>query len=201
MRPMTPMLDRRFGRLKVIAWDRINKWGAHYWLCLCDCGEKRIVPGFRLRRGSTKSCGCLQKQLVKERSTTHGKRHHPIYYIWRSMLSRCSRPMATDYSRYGARGIKVCKRWQKFENFYADMGDRPVGPKNTLDRIDNEKGYSPRNCRWASHAEQARNTSTTRLITFKGRTLCIAEWAREYGIRYSSMQYRLRRHGSVEIPR
>lgn len=122
---------------------------------------------------------------------THGKTRTPIHDAWRGMRSRCSNPNIKSYKDYGARGIKVCKRWDKFENFYKDMGDKPT-PQHTLDRINNEKDYKPSNCRWATRAEQNLNTRRNTFLTYKGVTQTLVEWGKETGINRHLISSRLR---------
>jgi hypothetical protein len=112
------------------------------------------------------------------------------------MKQRCLNPKAKDYARYGGRGITVCKRWLVFENFYADMGDCPEGL--SLEREKNHQGYSLRNCRWATPAEQQHNTRLNVNLTVKGETMCMAAWARKRGINYKTLKTRVRRGWSVE---
>jgi hypothetical protein len=117
----------------------------------------------------------------------------PTYRIWRDMKSRCSNPNRKDYRYYGGRGIKVCERWLEFSNFLADMGERPEGL--TLERKDNNLGYSKENCRWATRAEQNLNSRNNRNITYAGKTLCIRQWALNLGIREATIRNRLDRLG------
>ena len=155
------LCGRRFRRL-VAQWpagrDK-TKPPRTCWLCLCDCGNLLIVPTGRLTSGNTKSCGCLKPQRISEVKTTHGHTagglQSPTYRSWYSMLARCYRPSSSRYYAYGHLGIKVCERWRTFENFLADMGERPPG--KTLDRINPYGHYDPSNCRWATDLEQARN--------------------------------------------
>lgn len=111
-----------------------------------------------------------------------------IYDVWVAMRARCNNPRDRGYPRYGARGITVCPEWSSFDQFLADMGLPPEG--HSLDRIDNDKGYSPDNCRWADAATQRRNTSKTVLITYQGKTQCLKDWAAELGLSYTMLRRR-----------
>jgi hypothetical protein len=146
------LTGKRFGRWLVLALHpgRSRFGEGARWHCRCDCGGERIVRGFSLRSGRSKSCGCFSRF-----TTRHGLSRTRTYRVWQGIKQRCFNPQAKHYSYYGGRGITVCERWLIFENFYADMGDPPPGL--SLDRIDNNGNYEPGNCRWATAAEQLAN--------------------------------------------
>lgn len=138
--------------------------------CRCDCGNIRVVMGIHLYNGHTRSCGCLHQ--------THGMSNTPEYNVWIDMIQRCTNLKKADYENYGGRGIAVCRRWLKFENFYEDMGERPK--ELTLERIDNNKGYFPDNCKWGTKTEQARNQRVSRRSKTGVRGVCWNKQVEKY---------------------
>jgi hypothetical protein len=166
--------NQRFGRLLAIEPTGEKRWGVTIWRCICDCGAEKTAAVNSLKSGLVQSCGCLLSETARKRKTTHGMYKTPVYQSWDSMIQRCTNPATKKFSDYGGRGIAVCERWLAFENFYADMGDRPEG--HTLDRINVNGNYEPGNCRWATAKQQSRNKRTTKLseeIALRVRTLYI----------------------------
>jgi hypothetical protein len=166
------------------------------WICTCSCGNTCEVTTSQLRTGKTRSCGCLRAEKAAT-VITHGQArrnsHTRSYRIWRSLLKRCYKPDSPYYARYGERGIEVDPRWFTYEGFYADMGDCPEGM--SLERLHNDRNYWRGNCVWATQTTQMRNTSVNRLITWQGRTKCVAEWAELYNITQSLLWQRVYRLG------
>lgn len=153
------MAGKRFGQWSVTGFAGLDRNKRALWSCRCDCGRQEDVGGKNLRRGQTKSCGCLLSQTTSFVQLS-GARSLPVpmigsYRSWRSMIIRCTNPKHDKFKFYGARGITICSRWRTFENFFADMGSRPVG--KTLDRRDNDGNYEPGNCGWATQKEQCAN--------------------------------------------
>lgn len=182
---------KRFGRLLVIKEMPISSLLIRIrWKCLCDCGNVTTAVSQSLISGAIKSCGCLKNELSKERCTKHGKSGTNTYKIWQGMVGRCCNKNNTNYHRYGGRGISVCERWKVFENFLEDMGERPI--KLELDRIDNSKGYSKENCRWATTRQNCRNTRKNTFIEYNGESRCLSEWSEITGIYKSTLMYRLK---------
>jgi hypothetical protein len=169
MRKAKDLTGQRFGRL--IALEPTKKrtsYGSVVWCCLCDCGNECFVSAGALQKENTKSCGCLARNLLIKRNTVHRMSKTRIYKIWISMIQRCENPKDKAYKRYGGRGISVCERWHKFENFYKDVGDPPES--KSLDRWpDNDGKYEPLNFRWATPEMQAANRRPTSCGPMKQR--------------------------------
>lgn len=180
-----------FGVLTVI--DCVGTYdGNAHWSCRCSCGCLVVARGDHLRRGATRSCGAsaCRKPWRKTGIGSRGNLSRSTeYVIWNGIVHRCTNPNYEGYRNYGARGIKVCDRWLDFQNFLADMGERPAGM--SIDRIDNDGDYCPENCRWATQKEQARNTRSIRLIEHRGRTQPLSAWCEELGLPTSTLKNRL----------
>lgn len=177
-KPIKDRTGQRYGKLVAISMERGISHHMH-WLCQCDCGKRIIVSGDNLRTGNTASCGCSR--------IVHGKSKTAVHHAWRQMFQRCENPKDAAYHNYGARGITIDSRWRDFEIFYADMGDRP-DPKMTVERIDNEKGYGPTNCKWATRKEQLNNRRGNLMIEAFGKRQSITRWAEEYAMPTSTIK-------------
>lgn len=155
----TPIFaGERFGKLVTVAKIKGSRENPTRWKCLCDCGNKTsVVSGsLRSRNRGTKSCGCEgSRTRIGDVRKTHGMSNTKAHMKWKGMLRRCSNPNDISFKNYGARGIRVCERWRKFENFFADVGEPPPGL--SLERIDNDGHYEPSNCKWATQKEQMNN--------------------------------------------
>jgi hypothetical protein len=198
----------RFGQLTALSFVRRNQISQAIWSVRCDCGQENEVPANRLLRGGAKSCGCLRIKRTKEARTTHGDtvngRRSAEYRAWCHIKTRCYNQKDKRYPQYGGRGITVCQRWlDSFEAFLSDMGLRPSS-KHSINRIDNDGNYEKHKetgelqCHWATKKEQARNTSTTREVKFRGRTMALAEAAELAGISYALAHMRLDRGWDIE---
>lgn len=188
-RKLTTIVGKKFGLLRVLNERRIKEGlgkSKFQVLGLCVCGTEKWVEERNVRRGLVKSCGyCANK--------THGKSKTPEYAVWRAMIDRCRLPSHPAYKNYGGRGITVCKRWEKFENFFEDMGQQPFKGAS-IDRIDNNKGYSLTNCRWANAATQSSNRRDNRFLTIDGIIDTVSNWSKKSGVRHNTICYRLE-HG------
>lgn len=182
-----------FGFLTIVRlFGSIDK--RYHWVARCVCGKEIVVLGkdlTRKRGPSPTSCGCMTKELKAMLMGTHRMSKHPAYAVWRSMLARCLRPNHYAYHNYGGRGITICESWQKdFSNFWDDMG-ATYKPGLTLDRIDNNLGYNPNNCRWVTREVQANNIRRNRLISTPHGIMTAAQAAKRFKIKISTLYYRL----------
>jgi hypothetical protein len=200
LKPRQDITGRRFGRLVADSLSCKDKYGNYSWECTCDCGKSKKVFACNLKSGKTQSCGCLQKEAMVGILTKHGqsKRGHrsKTYTSWASMMSRCYNINNSRYAWYGGRGIKVCDRWHKFEDFYNDIGDIPKGL--TLDRSDNEGNYEPNNWRFSTQREQCNNKRNTVILKHNGESRSLSHWADILGISKQVLWLRRKRWGDVE---
>ncbi len=180
------IIGKRFGGLVAIRPVALNKWGKYIWEFKCDCGKKfTIAPNQK----KTISCGCLTSELLRQNSTKHGLSKTREYRIWTNMKTRCTNPIHINWETYGGKGIRYCERWEKFENFFSDMGKCPEGM--SIERKDNDGNYEPKNCLWATSKQQGNNKSTNHLLTYNGKTQTMSQWAEELGVKKSTINSRV----------
>lgn len=189
---------QRFGRLTLVEKAQERRYNETWWVCRCDCGQAITARQLFLKRGNTRSCGCIRKEQCRERTQTHGMTNTPEYHVWCGMKKRCNDPKDSHYHRYGGRGIRVCERWARsFEHFIADMGRRPTW-RHSLDRIDGDGDYAPENCRWATPKQQGSRTSRVQHLTVDGVTRNLSEWAEQVGGTRTIIRKRLARGWSLK---
>lgn len=205
MKQVIDLTGKTFGKLTVLHLSDDYIRGKARWLCRCECGQTTVAFACNIVHGHTTSCGCHKKENYKTMNLTHGatagkmkrKNEYPrSYKIWVNMRQRCNNQAQAAFKDYGARGITICKRWNDYANFAADMGEPPPG--TSLDRIDNDGQYSIENCRWATKVEQARNKRSAKLITYNSETRSLAEWAEYLGISRGALHNRLFRGWDLE---
>ena len=197
------LLGKKIGKLLVISYDdNMIRGKGRKCICKCDCGNTYITWDRLIRYGNRQSCGCLE--AVRTQGTyRHGfsrkKSKERLYKTWANMKSRCNNPNTKSYSDYGGRGIKICDEWNNdfisFKNWALSNG---YTDKLTIDRIDNNKGYYPENCRWVGKDIQGINKRNCINITYKGKTQTISQWSRETGINQATIKYRYSHGYSLE---
>jgi hypothetical protein len=188
----------RFGRL--VLKQEIRPSVRRRWVCVCDCGAELPVWQSSLRSGNTASCGCYRREATARNNTTHGESHRtPEYGIWKDILRRCRNANRPEYRNYGGRGITICDEWANdYRAFLRDVGRRPT-PAHNIDRINNAGNYEPGNVRWATDAEQSRNTRRNVIVTIDGRTMVLQDWINTLGVDRKLVENRLRRGWSEEM--
>lgn len=178
----------KYGKLTVMGLDHIGKNGHAYWLCQCECGNRKIVRASHLKDGHVKTCGCIPPKK------THGDANQRLYHIWCNMRMRCTNEKDPGFHLYGGRGITVCDEWKTYLSFKNWALANGYSDDLSIDRIDVNGNYEPSNCRWATAREQANNTRKTRFLTYNGETHSVSEWARRLGMNQSTLNMRLNKY-------
>ncbi len=188
---------RKFGRYIVISYQGKNLHNQSLWACVCTCGSKKIVTGFKLKNGGLKSCGCYKKEMAGRQRITHGLTNCSEHISWMKLKERCLNPKSPAFKNYGGRGIKVCSRWlHSFSNFFEDMGKKPTS-RHSIDRINNDGDYEPLNCKWSTSKEQANNRRSHE-VRWNGKQIALLNLCRENNIKQSIVHKRLQRGWSLE---
>ena len=189
------LVGQKFNRLLVL--EKTHRNNKVYWKCLCNCGNITFVTSADLKRGTTKSCGCYNRDRIAKLQAVHNQAHTRLYSVWKDIRRRCYTTTDKSYSRYGGRGIRVCDEWRAcfipfrdwaFANGYdtnAEYG------KCTLDRIDTNGDYCPENCRWVTLREQANNRRNNILLTYNNKTETMSNWAKIVGLPYNCLFHRI----------
>lgn len=188
-------IGNRYGQLEILKLDHIHrKTKQGYYLCRCDCGNEKVIGINALRNGSTKACGCLQGKDSKWKFTS--TKFSRLHKKWVHMISRCNNQKDISYKNYGARGIRVCKEWENDFDCFAEWALKN-GYKNELeiDRIDNDKGYCPTNCRFVSKKNNNRNRRNTKKVTHNDIQITLGELSEQFGIKYKTLWQRIYRDG------
>lgn len=197
-RPLSVQLGERYGAWVVLG-HAVRE--AHsrrtFFNCRCECGHEQSVRSDQLRNGRSSRCKQCDNDARVRHGATRIKNYTPEYRAWNCMRQRCTNPHNASWDRYGGRGIRVCERWASFQNFLADMGERPSAA-HSLDRVDGDGDYEPGNVRWGTVEEQANNRRSTPHVEFEGESMTIAQWARRKGIPVMALRQRLRHGWSLE---
>lgn len=187
----------RVGRLTVVE-PAERKNGRTAWKCLCDCGNNTVVLTASLTEGHTNSCGCYHKERTSETFKKHGQFGTRLYRIWSNMVQRCGNPNSDSYYMYGETGITVCDEWRDFSVFYEWAMANGYADDLSIDRMENDKGYYPENCRWATPKEQTDNRRCTHYLSYKGKRQTLKAWSDETGIPYKNLLWRVQHNWPVE---
>lgn len=189
------LTGEKFGRWTVLSLHEVRK-SIPRWVCRCECGVERVVVGANLQIGHSKSCGCYQSDVTAKRNATHNASYSPLYVLWAGIKARCFDPNHVGFKDYGARGITICERWLTgnndltgFECFRADMGERPTA-KHTVERKDNNAGYSPDNCIWETRKVQSRNQRGNHFVVVDGERMCLVDALAKRGLGIGTFYYR-----------
>jgi hypothetical protein len=192
-------MSDKFGMLTAINFShsKIGRPSDQFWVFQCDCGKIKVCRLFDVKKGKIQSCGCLHKSQLSQRNKAnakHGFFGTPTYNVWSGIIDRCNNSNSSNYKTYGAKGIKVCERWQNsFESFLEDMGIKPLDC--SIDRINVNGNYEPDNCRWADAKTQARNRTNNVRYEFDSKNLTLSEWSEITGIKSDTLQKRIKKQG------
>ncbi len=189
MSKLIDLTNKKFGKLTVISRAANDKWAQTMFLCQCDCGQSITVRSSCLKNKNTQSCGCMAKNNNLQHGHRKDRKMTAIYNSWRSIVQRCTNHEHNQYKDYGGRGITVCERWLKFQNFLEDMGEPP--PKHSINRIENNEGYCPNNCEWITTKENNRNKRNNLFVQHNGQSRLLVDLSEETRIPYKTLYARI----------
>lgn len=198
------LVGKEFNRLKVIEYVGKTNHRVSVYICQCVCGQKVTVRADRLKAGIVKSCGCLQREIATAMQMKHGGSDTRLYVVYKDILSRCSNPNSPKFKNYGGRGIDICEKWRnsfaEFRDWAYANGYDENAPKGqcTIDRIDNNKGYSPDNCRWLTLKEQNNNRGNNIKFEINDKIFTLAQLAEMYGFSYSTLYSRVKKGWGIQ---
>lgn len=201
MRNLEDLTGRQFGRLTVLGEAERDMGKGRSWFCKCSCGNTIITTTYKLKHGVKKSCGCLQREIGRINFTKHGEAHSRLHEVWKGIKSRCYNPKHSSYKNYGGRGIEMCNEWKDnyacFRDFMLSIGydDKLPSGQQTVERIDVNGNYEPKNCTLITKAEQNFNKRSNHLITYKGVTKTITEFANELKLDVDTILNRINNYG------
>lgn len=204
----TDVIGKKFNMLTALSQEPTINYVKKF-RCICDCGNYTVVEKSRLINGVIKSCGCLTKKSVSERAKIHGDNtlngQKRLYRIWHNMKQRCKNQNNHNFERYGGRGITFCKEWENYKNFKKWSEENGYEENLFLDRINNDGDYCPENCRWVDSDIQMNNTRRNVFVEYKGEKFTLAQLAKKYNLKYSTLQTRIKKLGysiekAVETP-
>ena len=184
-----------FPGAKIGRWTVVSYSGNSKWLCVCECGAAKNVQSTHLKNGTSKSCGCIAREKLASRNFVHGdSKNNRLYRIWCHMIGRCYNETDARYSSYGGRGIDVCEEWKTNYSVFKEWAlANGYSDSLSIDRKDNDSGYNPANCRWATPQMQSNNRRSNHLIEYNGETKTMTEWAECLGIKIGTLKDRLYR--------
>lgn len=200
-RPRQNLTGEKFGKLYVIGVDEEESERAAklLWECVCDCGNRTTAESHQLTSGKKKSCGCLKREAaIPPAIVKHGMSDTRLYQCWKDMKGRCLRPSSSRFHTHGGRGISLCPEWHNFEPFCEWALAHGYRDDLTIDRIDNDGGYCPENCRWTTLVVQGNNRRTNVFVEYNGERLTVADLSRRTGVKLNTLRSRLRKGASVE---
>lgn len=186
------LTNKKFGRLTALyPCCRIDTVAKRIcWVCICECGDGTLTEGASLRNGRAKSCGCLQIETRFRGMLKHGCSRDKLYIVYKGIKARCYNPQHSAYKNYGGRGVTIDPDWlnsyEAFKDWSIQNGYVEDG-NLTIDRVNNDEGYSPENCRWVTRKVQSRNTRRNRFLEIKGTRLCVADWAKRINVSWSTL--------------